>query len=100
MKTRVDLAPQVEEFIRGRAPEPRRSLRSALRGLEAERGDIKALEGELNGFWRLRVGEYRVIYTIEVVAGERVVRCLFAERRALVYAMFTKAIQILLGRAG
>ena len=91
------MAPQVEEFLRKRAPEPRRSLRLALRGLEAEQGDIKALEGELNGFWRLRVGTYRVIYAIEVVAGERVARCLFAERRAFVYAMFTEAIKALSG---
>lgn len=97
MKTRVDLAPQVEDFLRRLAPGPRRALRLALRGLEAEQGDIKGLEGELNGFWRLRVGAYRVIYAIEVVAGERVVRCLFAERRAFVYALFTKAIKALSG---
>ena len=96
MKTRVDLAPQVEEFLRRLAPEPRRSLRLALRGLEAQQGNIKALEGELAGFRRLRVGAYRVIYIIEFIAGERVVRCLFAERRTFVYKMFAKAIKTLL----
>ena len=72
-------------------------MRLALRDLESEQGDIKALEGQLNGFWRLRVGSYRVIYVIEVVAGERIMRCIFAERRAFVYALFAKAVKSIFG---
>ena len=29
------------------------------------KGDIKALEGEYSGWFRLRVGDWRVIYTVE-----------------------------------
>jgi hypothetical protein len=46
MKTKVEISDQVLNFVRSLAPEPRRSLRLALRGLEDERGDIKQLEGE------------------------------------------------------
>ena len=61
MKTRVELDPQVAEFLRSLAPDPRKQLRAALRDLESERGDLKVLEAELEGFTRLRVGHYRVI---------------------------------------
>ncbi len=55
MKTKVEISDQVLEFVRSLAPVPRRSLRSGLRGLEDDRGDIKQLEGELAGWCRLRV---------------------------------------------
>ena len=42
MKTRVELDPQVANLLRSLAPDPRKQLRAALRGLEEERGDLKA----------------------------------------------------------
>jgi len=56
MKVRV--ADQVVDFVRRLAPEPRRKLRQALRDLSREKGDIKALEAPLDGFWRRRIGPY------------------------------------------
>ncbi len=53
---RVELDPEVAEFVRSLAPEPRRCLREALRGLAEEKGDLKQLEAELTGYVRLRVG--------------------------------------------
>ena len=64
MKTKVEISDQVLNFVRSLAPEPRRSLRLALRGLEDERGDIKQLEGDLAGWCRLRVTSYRVIFRL------------------------------------
>ena len=50
------------------------------------------LEGKLSGFCRLRVGGYRVIYVEECVRGERLIRCVFAERRVVVYSIFEKIL--------
>ncbi len=92
MKTRVELAEQVLTFIRSMAPEPCHLLRQALREGRIEHGDIKSLEGELGGFWRLRVGCYRVVFRYVVGRGERVIRCEFAERRSVVYEVFAEEI--------
>lgn len=40
MKTKVELDPQVAEFVRSLAPEPRKRLREALHGLEQDKGDL------------------------------------------------------------
>lgn len=91
---RVEVSDQVVAFVRSQSPEPRRRLRLALRKLAAERGDIKALEGPLKGYARLRVGPYRIIFTVCDVAGDGAcVRCLFAERRDTVYAVFSRVLQ-------
>jgi len=96
MKTTVDLSDQVLNFVRSLAPEPRRALRLGLRGLADDRGDIKQLEGELAGWCRLRVKSYRVIFRYELEASRRIARCVFAERRALVYELFAETIRRLL----
>ncbi len=96
MKTTVELSEQVLNFVRSLAPEPRRALRLGLRGLSAERGDIKQLEGELAGWCRLRVKSCRVIFRYEMEASQRVARCVFAERRALVYELFAETMRHLL----
>ena len=82
----VRLAPQVVEFVRSLAPEPRRRMRAALRDLAKDHGDVRPLEGPLQDYCRLRVGPYRVIlrYTTR-----RVIECVFAERRSLVYEVFS-----------
>ena len=64
--------------------------------LQAEQGDIKQLEGELAGWCRLRIQSYRVIFRYEMEGSERVARCVFGERRALVYELFAEEIKRLL----
>jgi mRNA-degrading endonuclease RelE of RelBE toxin-antitoxin system len=81
----VRVAPQVVEFVRSLAPDPRRRLRAALRDLAKGEGDISPLEGPLQDYCRLRVGPYRVI--LRYMRG-RVIECVFAERRSLVYEVF------------
>jgi mRNA interferase RelE/StbE len=80
---------QVAEFLHSLAPEPRRRLRLAIRSLAQGRGDIKALEGDLDGYWRLRVGSYRVI----LWQSTTVVECVFAERRSIVYEIFAEELR-------
>lgn len=91
---RVELSNQVVAFVRSQAPESRHRLRMALRKLESERGDIKALEGALNRYSRLRVGAFRVIFVREARPdGPLCIRCLFAERRDTVYTVFSHMLK-------
>jgi mRNA-degrading endonuclease RelE of RelBE toxin-antitoxin system len=91
--SKIELSPHVVRFLRQLAPEPRRQLHVALRALARNRGDILELEHPLDGFHRLRVGRYRVIFHYVVVGKERVIRCDYAERRELVYELFTDLIE-------
>jgi mRNA-degrading endonuclease RelE of RelBE toxin-antitoxin system len=87
-RRRVLAAAQVSEFIRTLAPETRRRVRLALRGLELDRGDVKALEGTLLGYHRLRVGAVRIIFRYQPsAAGRPQVLCVFAEHRSMVYLL-------------
>ena len=92
----VRLAPQVVDFVRGLAPEPRRKLRRALRDLEKGKGDVTALEGPLQEYCRLRVGPFRVIL---MYGKSRTIECVFAERRSIVYEVFADALIERLTRA-
>ena len=93
MKTRVELDPQVAASLRSLAPEPRKRLHLGLRGLEQEKGDLKQLEAGLAGYARLRVGSYRVIVRFYAEGGRRTARCVFAERRPVVYELFSEILR-------
>jgi spermidine synthase len=41
----VELEQEVVDFVRSLPPQPRQALRRALKNLELEQGDIRALEG-------------------------------------------------------
>ncbi len=92
MKTRVRVGSQVENFIRALAPEPRRTVRQALKGLADNKGDIKQLEGKLAGMWRLRVGRVRVVYEIKAVKGERMIFCFYANYRPVIYLILEQLL--------
>lgn len=92
---RVEVSEQAFRFVLSQSPEPRRRLRLALRGLEHERGKIRALEGRLSGYHRLRVGAYRIVFRYMVEKDKRVVFCEFIEKRSIVYEVFeTLAMQL------
>ena len=76
---------QVVEFARRLAPEPRRAVSQALAGLGRERGDICTLEGNLSGYYRLRVGRYRIIFNY---SPDDAIEAIFIEERDLVYEVF------------
>lgn len=92
---KVELSEQVVEFVRRLPPEPRRRLRRALRDLARERGDLKPLEGPLDGYCRLRVGAYRVVVSY---AKRRTIQCIFAERRNIVYELLLELLESRLTR--
>ena len=90
---RIRLAPQVVDFIRSQAPEPRRRLRRALDELASDKGDIRSLEGPLQDYVRLRVGSYRIILRYVT---QKTVECVFVERRGIVYEVFAETMLDLL----
>jgi mRNA-degrading endonuclease RelE of RelBE toxin-antitoxin system len=95
---KVEVAEQVVDFVRRLPPEPRRRLRMAIRELGRGRGDIKRLEGPLDGYCRLRVGGYRIVFAY----GERdSIQCVFAEQRSIVYELLIEALKKrLIGQEG
>ncbi len=86
---KVVVSGQVVTFVRRLAPEPHRQVRRALRDLAAGKGEIRNLEGPLDGYSRLRVGAYRIIFSYEA---RRTIECVFAERRSLVYEVFARVL--------
>jgi len=93
MRTKVELADQVIDFLRCLAPSPRKAVRAALHGLERGDGDIQALEGELAGYWRLRVSRYRVIFSYAVRGSQQVAECVYAAERGIVYEVFSEKLR-------
>ncbi|MEI6107795.1 MAG: hypothetical protein WCR49_12385 [Opitutae bacterium] len=85
MSLTVRLSIQVVEYARRLAPEPRRTVKKALVDLRFERGDIRALEGSLVGYYRLRVGSRRLIFNY---AADGNIEVVFIEDRNLVYEVF------------
>ncbi len=89
----VWIADQVQDFLRALPPEARRAVRRGLGALGDGRGDVRALEGALEGYHRLRVGSYRVVFRYGVSARGPAIYCVFAERRALVYVLVEQLLE-------
>ena len=76
---------QVVDYVRRLAPEPRRAVKNALKELGQEHGDLRALEGTLAGYYRLRVGRHRIIFGY---AADGAIEAVFIEERSIVYEIF------------
>ena len=76
---------QVADWLRNLPPEPKRRVRVALKGLERWQGDIKPLRGELEGFYRLRVGGYRIVRRMVT---KSLIQLEYADTRDIVYEAF------------
>jgi mRNA interferase RelE/StbE len=85
MTQTVRPALQVVDYVRRLAPAPRRAIKQALKDLAREKGDIRALEGVLSGYDRLKVGRHRVIFSY---AADGAIEAVFVEDRSLVYEIF------------
>jgi mRNA-degrading endonuclease RelE of RelBE toxin-antitoxin system len=94
---KVELAAQVVEFVRRQPPEPKRRLRRALRDLGRGKGDIRALEAPLDGYCRLRVGGYRIVFAY---GSRKTIQCIFAEQRSIVYELLLERLREELRKAG
>lgn len=84
----VRIQDEVLDYLRRLAPQPRHAIRLAIKDLAQEKGDIKALTDELEGFYRLRVGSHRVVFEYEILEGQRVITCVFAGPRKWIYEVF------------
>lgn len=89
----VRIQEEVLDYLRKLPPQPRHALRLAIKGLAHERGDIKPLVEELEGFHRLRVGSHRVIFELEMIDGVRTVTCVYAGPRRWIYEVFQSRLQ-------
>jgi len=89
MDCNVEIWPQVQDFYTGLGMTYRRDTKRALTLLKKERGDIKALGDDLAGFYRLRVGPFRIIFRYRK---GRVIECVYMNRRALVYEVFEREV--------
>ena len=86
-------ADQVVVFVGTLAPDQRKAVKRELRLLAAGRPkDAKALNEPLEGFYRLRVGKFRLIYRYDQT-GEIAVE--FIEVRRLVYERFVPIREML-----
>lgn len=92
MKTEVQWSEQVQNFVASLAPDQKKKIRAGIRGLVADKGDIKPLVDDLSGYQRLRVGDFRVIYREAFEKGGAVRKCIFAERRNIIYEIFRKMV--------
>ena len=86
---RILLAPQVVGFLRQLPPVPKARVKRGLRSLARGAGDIKALAPPLDGYCRLRVGGYRVVFAYHGAA----IECIFAEQRSVVYELVLAALR-------
>jgi len=84
----VRIQDEVLDYLRRLAPKPRHTLRLAIKGLQREKGDIRPLTDDLEGFHRLRVGSHRVIFEYEIIDGQRLITCVYAGPRKWIYEVF------------
>ena len=63
MSYNIQIERKALKFIQKQSPEQRRRILAAIYRLPTE-GDIKPLEGT-PGLFRLRVGDYRIIYSVD-----------------------------------
>ncbi len=89
MGYQILLHPKAKAFLDGSSPDLRGRIRDRL--LSLGEGPEKGTRLRHSEFWRLRVGDYRVIYEIDH-GGERVV-VLFIGHRRDVYDDFSRLLR-------
>ncbi len=85
MSVEVAIKEEFYLFLRRLAPEPRRAMKRALKNLRQEKGDIRALDQALSGYYRLRVGKFRVIFRYR---DGNTIDAIYAAERGIVYEVF------------
>ena len=63
MKYKIVIEKRAEKLIRKQPPPQQKRILTAVCRLP-DSGDIKPMEGR-SGFYRLRVGDYRILYTVQ-----------------------------------
>ena len=93
-KIEVIIEEQPLAFIRRQSPDTRKRLRAAIHAIE--RGDSfpDPLDDELEGFYKLRVENCRLILKHESGDKAPLFKVVFAERRSVVYELFRQIIAL------
>ena len=94
MNYKVQIKEQVKAFQATLGFMYRREIKQAIARLANEHGDIQALGDNLTGYYRLKVGRYRVIF--RYLPG-RVIDCVYLDERKLVYEMFESEMGRIIG---
>lgn len=98
MNYRVKIREQVRAFYARLGHEDRRAVKRGLTQLALERGDIRALRERLDGYYRLRVGTYRIIFRYQP---GRIIECVYMNSRSMVYDVFESELhRIVQGNKG
>lgn len=84
---------EVVDNLKKLPPAPRHALRVAIKGLTRERGDIRSLTDDLEGFHRLRVASHRVIFEYQIIKGRQTITCIFAGPRKWIYEVFQSRLK-------
>jgi mRNA-degrading endonuclease RelE of RelBE toxin-antitoxin system len=86
---RISASEQVQLWLAGLPPQTKRLVRAALKDLSksGRNLDLKALRGELEGFYRLRVGNHRIVYHLKT---NRIIYLDYADLREEVYEIFKR----------
>lgn len=79
------LSEEVKKHLRKMAPEPRQKILLALSHVEKGNTPLLALEDDLDGFYKVVIGPYRVICAVE----SNRIFALFTENRSVVYEIAT-----------
>ncbi len=88
---------QVKDYLATVGMEHRRATKHALERLKTEQGELKALSEDLEGFHRLRVGPYRIIFRYRP---GKMIECVYMNRRAIIYEVFEREMVDKLRGAG
>jgi len=86
---KISASDQVAAWLTALPPQTKKRVRAALRALVKGKGDIKGLQGDLEGFSRLRIGGIRILHR-QVSARET--RLEYANTRDAVYEMFRQLL--------
>ena len=85
---RISASDQVTAWVQSLSPDGKRRVRAALKLLSQKKGDIKSLQRDLSGFYRIRIGEHRIIFHYKPGKSGPECFCDFAEARDVVYEQF------------
>lgn len=82
---KISASDQVAAWLTALPPQTKKRVRSALRNLTRGHRDVKGLQGDLEGFSRLRIGGIRILYR---QTSARELRLEYANTRDVAYEMF------------
>ena len=87
---KISASDQGAAWLCGLPPQSKHRVRLALRDLAKGNGDIKGLQGPLEGFNRLRIGGLRIIH--RQISGQEI-QLEYANTRDAVYELFEQILE-------